>query len=406
MSRETVLMYADTVRSPDMRYVIAHPVADPFLYVEHDGLRRVVVRSLEVQRMAEVPGLEPHPDEEFGLDQLRAAGLSQIETTRQVALNACRAFGVTGARVPPDFPLGLADFLRAEGIELEVDDESFTARRRVKTPTQVAGIRRAQRGAEAAVDAITALLAAAEIQGDAVMLDGEPLTSERLKAAAREAFTLAGVGSDDFIVAHGAQTCIGHHMGSGAIGVSEPITVDLWPRDEETGCFTDMTRTYCVGPVPEELATYHRLAKEALGRSVPGSGHAMFTAPPAMCSKRRATRRSEPSSRVRCSWMASSTVSATALVLRSMRRPSSARAMRCWWRETSWRLSPGATARALVAPASRTSFASRPTVARSSPITGMGSIPAARTELPAARFSGARRNGPRAGRARASWVVE
>jgi Xaa-Pro aminopeptidase len=268
MSRETVLMYADTVRSPDMRYVIAHPVADPFLYVEHDGLRRVVVRSLEVQRMAEVPGLEPHPDEEFGLDQLRAAGLSQIETTRQVALNACRAFGVTGARVPPDFPLGLADFLRAEGIELEVDDESFTARRRVKTPTQVAGIRRAQRGAEAAVDAITALLAAAEIQGDAVMLDGEPLTSERLKAAAREAFTLAGVGSDDFIVAHGAQTCIGHHMGSGAIGVSEPITVDLWPRDEETGCFTDMTRTYCVGPVPEELATYHRLAKEALGRSV------------------------------------------------------------------------------------------------------------------------------------------
>ena len=267
MNNRTVLMYADTVRSPDLRHLVPHPVADPFLYVEHDGVRRVVVRSLEVERMAGVPGLEPHPDEEFGLDELRAGGVSPIQIPRQVALNACREFGVTAAVVPPDFPVGLADFLRANQIELEVDD-SFPGRRRVKTPTQIEGIRRAQRGAEAAVNAITALLASALIEGDAVMLDGEPLTSERLKAAAREAFAASGVASDDFIVAHGYQTCVGHHMGSGAIGVSEPITVDLWPRDEETGCFTDMTRTYCVGPVPEELATYHRLSKEALERSV------------------------------------------------------------------------------------------------------------------------------------------
>ena len=57
-------------------------------------------------------------------------------------------------------------------------------------------------------------------------------------------------------------------MGSGAIGVSEPITVDLWPRDEQTGCFTDMTRTYVVGTVPDELAAYHRLSREALERSI------------------------------------------------------------------------------------------------------------------------------------------
>ena len=37
MSTDTVLMYSDTVRSPDLRYVIPHSVADPFLYVEHDG---------------------------------------------------------------------------------------------------------------------------------------------------------------------------------------------------------------------------------------------------------------------------------------------------------------------------------------------------------------------------------
>ena len=61
MSTDTVLMYSDTVRSPDLRYVIPHSVADPFLYVEHDGHKRVVVRSLEVERMTEVAGRRAAP---------------------------------------------------------------------------------------------------------------------------------------------------------------------------------------------------------------------------------------------------------------------------------------------------------------------------------------------------------
>lgn len=264
----SVLMYADTVRSPDLRYLIPHSVADPFLYIEHDGVTRVIVRSLEIERMRTVVGLQPHPEEEFGLDELLADRVPPVERPRRIALAACRHFGLTRASVPPDFPLALADYLRAAGVELNTDDESFTARRRAKTSTQIDGIRRAQRGAEAAVDAITELLAAADQRGTQVILDGEPLTSERLKSAAREAFAAHGVGADDFIVAHGYQTCVGHHMGSGPIGIGEPITVDLWPRDEETGCFTDMTRTYVVGEVNEELRRYHSLAREALERSV------------------------------------------------------------------------------------------------------------------------------------------
>jgi len=267
MSNETILMYADTVRSPDLRHLIPHTVADRFLYIGHNGVSRVVCRSLELERMSGVPGLEPHADEEFGLDQMRAQGVDDGQIALRIALNACRQFDVSSASVPPDFPVAMADFLRANGVQLEVD-HSFESRRRVKTPTQLEGIRRAQRGAEAAVDAITAILARAEVSGEAVIFDGQPLTSERLKAAAREAFAKSGVSADEFIVAHGYQTCVGHHMGSGAIGAGEPITVDLWPRDEETGCFTDMTRTYVVGEPSEELLTYHRLSKEALDRSI------------------------------------------------------------------------------------------------------------------------------------------
>jgi len=84
--------------------------------------------------------------------------------------------------------------------------------------------------------------------------------------------------TDEFIVSHGPQSAVGHDMGSGPISPGEPVVIDLWPKDIETACYADMTRTYVVGEPPEEIVRYHTLCKEALDRSlgairsgVPGS---------------------------------------------------------------------------------------------------------------------------------------
>src|SRR4029453_1529963 len=140
--------------------------------------------------------------------------------------------------------------------------------RRVKSDAQLAGIRRAQRAAEAGMDAARHLLRAAEPNGAGLVVDGAPLTSERIKTAILEAFTARGVVADEFIVAHGPQSAVGHDPGSGAIAEGEPIVIDLWPKDIETACYADMTRTYVVGEPPEEIARYHALCKEALDRSL------------------------------------------------------------------------------------------------------------------------------------------
>jgi Xaa-Pro aminopeptidase len=266
--QQTIVMYADTMRSPDLRAVIPHAVADPFLYVEHEGRRRVVVRSLELARMQQVPGLEAHADEEFGIDEMRAAGVPAAELPRRVAIDACRRFGLHGAQIPPDFPVGMADALRGAGIPLVVNDETFALRRRAKSDFQVAAMRRAQKAAEAAVADIAGALRAAEIRGQDVLLDGSPLTCEYLQGLARNAFLTHGASAEELIVGHGAQVCIGHHRGSGAILAGEPVTIDLWPRDDETGFYTDMTRTFVVGEVNDELRAYHSLSREALRRSV------------------------------------------------------------------------------------------------------------------------------------------
>src|SRR4030095_4826144 len=127
-------------------------------------------------------------------------------------------------------------------------------------------IRRAQRAAEAAMDAARELLRAADRQNGSLLLAGAHLTCERLKLAVEQAFTANGAFADEFIVSHGPQTAVGHDMGSGPIAPEEAVCLDPFPRDRESGCFADMTRVFVVGTPSDELNEYHRLCREALER--------------------------------------------------------------------------------------------------------------------------------------------
>ena len=136
---------------------------------------------------------------------------------------------------------------------------------RTRAGPELDGIRRAQLAAEAGLTTGVALMRQAE-NGDGVLwLDGEPLTVERIKAAMRLVFAEHGCSAEEFIVAPGPQGAVGHEMGHGPIRFGEPVVFDLWPRDDASSCFADMTRTIVVGPVSDEVAGWHRVTKEALG---------------------------------------------------------------------------------------------------------------------------------------------
>lgn len=260
-----VLILADSIRSADMRHAVPVAVPDPFLYAEVDGRRVAVVTAFEVPRIAAAdPGIETLPPERFGIDELLADGMPAAEAALEVYTRACHELGIADAVVPADFPLELADHLRANGIEVAADRPRFQDLRRSKTAAEVAGLRRAQRACEAALDVARGMLRAADASGDVLVLDGEPLTVERIKVEIERVFSQHGVAAEEFIVSHGPQTAIGHEMGSGAIAPGEPIVFDLFPRDRETGVYSDMTRTYVVGEPPEEIRRYHELCLEAL----------------------------------------------------------------------------------------------------------------------------------------------
>jgi Xaa-Pro aminopeptidase len=251
-----------------MRHEVPVVVPDPFLYLERNGERHVVITPYEVERVQASDGLMPHPLEEFGWDEFVAKGIAMEEVELGTYVRAVKELGVEKAVVPPTFPLELADRLRMEGIELIPDREVFVRRRRVKTDAELEGIRRAQRGAEAGMKAARELFRRAEPRNGSLIVDGEPLTSERVKHAIQQVFTERDLFSDEFIVSHGAQTAIGHELGHGAIEAGEAIVIDLWPRDRSSSCYADMTRTFVIGEPPEELVEYHRLVHEALQQSL------------------------------------------------------------------------------------------------------------------------------------------
>jgi Xaa-Pro aminopeptidase len=263
-----VLIYADTSRSADMRHAIPLGVPDPILYAEAGGAKHVFTHSMEAARLRALGLFEVHVSEEFGSDELTASGMTRKEIRAELVVREVASLGITRASVPENFPVWLADRLRAAGVELDVDQELFDDRRRSKTDAQLAGMRRAQTAAEAAMDTCRDMLRRSEISGDQLLLDGEPLTVERVKAAMSQTFSAHGTTADEYIVAPGAQGAVGHDMGSGAIPPHTPLVVDIFPRDNASGVYTDMTRTFVVGDVADDVREWHRLCKEALDRAI------------------------------------------------------------------------------------------------------------------------------------------
>src|SRR5262249_12009552 len=160
---------ADTTRSPELRHEIPQHVPDPFLYVERNGDRHVVISAMEIPVLEALDGFQLHPLEEFGVDELRRSGISNQELGDEVALRAVRALGVSAATVPASFPVLLADRLRGAGIELTPDRGLFDRRRRAKSGAELEGIRRAQAASDEAMRAARELIFAAGPRDDGVL---------------------------------------------------------------------------------------------------------------------------------------------------------------------------------------------------------------------------------------------
>jgi Xaa-Pro aminopeptidase len=233
-----LVLWGDTVRSAALRHELPLVVVDPFLFVDDGPGRRWVMSSaLEAARLAEVrPDAEQVAVTDLGFRELLESGLSRPQVLLELASRMVARTGIREAVVHGDLAVAVADRLRADGIALHIDTEAVDDRRRVKSPAELDGILRAQRAAEAG-----------------------------MAAALRAACADAGCPAPNDIIVASVRQGFGHEPGSGPLPAGLPIQIDLWPQDEETGCWADMTRTFvAAGEPPAAVRAQEELVRAAL----------------------------------------------------------------------------------------------------------------------------------------------
>jgi Xaa-Pro aminopeptidase len=258
------------------RYLSGFDAPDPYvtLYVpggagdgEADaggGTTHLLVSALEYGRAAR----ESHADTVERGSAYDAQALveeyGQHEGSDRAVAAFCRAHDVESVAMPERAPLGPADGLRDQGIDVVVDrDETVERVRAIKTEPEIDHIREAQKANEKAMARAEELLREATVEEGVLHHDGEALTSERVRAAIEIALLHNGCALDETIVACGPDAADPHDRGSGPLRADEPIIIDIFPRSKETGYFADMTRTFCVGEPTDRAAEWYDLTREA-----------------------------------------------------------------------------------------------------------------------------------------------
>ena len=262
------LIHADSIRDADLYLATGISVIDPFTYVETNGKRVIVTSELEADAARRnSSATEVWIESDFGRRELIKQGMHPHDSGLEVVRRVLERLELTEVAVPPSFPVDLADYLRGHAITVTTDRAGYEMRRRVKDERALDGIRIAQRATEAAFARVKAMLGASEPGADGLMLDGEPLTCERVTAGIEDVLRAHGCEGEPPLVGAGPTGANVHEHGSGQIQAHESIIVDIFPRHAASRFFADMTRTFCVGDAPDQLRHMYATVLEAVKRS-------------------------------------------------------------------------------------------------------------------------------------------
>jgi len=244
---------------PDMRYLTRFQTTDPVLFLKRPGERgQVVVSQMEYARAASESTFAPITRAEAGLFTHW-----KDPSDRWSAMAAAIAGLAQGdVLVPPSFPIALARGLESH-CRVVVDDGTIQRLRAVKVPAEVQEIRAVQRANEAAMAAAVGMIRAAEVRDGLLVLGGQELTAERVRAECHVTLLSHGCRAADTIVACGELAAQPHQRGTGPLAADQPIVIDIFPEDELSGYFADMTRTVVKGEPSDEVRGMFEAVTEA-----------------------------------------------------------------------------------------------------------------------------------------------
>lgn len=271
---ETRLIVAASEHDPDMLYATKFFVPDPFIFLEQNGKRTIVLSDLEIDRGRK----QAKADEIVSYSQFEREVQGKQKKAppfEKVMSHFLRKRGVRSAVVPANFPLSYAEELAIHKIRLRATKGLFWPEREAKSEDELQLMRRALAITEKGLARAMEVLAASKPgPGKKLSWSGRTLTSEILRAEIDSAILRVGGLPANTIVAGGDQACDPHERGFGPLKADSLIILDIFPRDAKSGYFGDLTRTVVRGRASEEQRRLWETVREgqtlALKKMKPG----------------------------------------------------------------------------------------------------------------------------------------
>ncbi len=246
------LIVAPSDTDADMLYATRIFIGDPFIFLQQNGKRTLVLSDLEIDRAKK----NAKADEFVMFSQLEREVQGKAKKAppyEKVLAHFLTKRGVRRAKVPANFPLGFANEIKQKGIALETSDGLFWPAREKKTAEEIRLLERALRITETGMKRGMEILKASKLgAGKKLKWSGKTLTSEILRAEIDSAILRAGGVPTNTIAAGGDQACDPHERGFGPLQANSLIILDIFPRDAKTGYWGDMTRTVVRGRASEQ----------------------------------------------------------------------------------------------------------------------------------------------------------
>lgn len=249
--RETRLIVATSEIDADILYATRFFAPDPFIYLEKNGKRTLVLSDLEIDRARKVATADEFV--QFSeLERELQNGSKAPPPYEKVLAHFLKKRGVRNASVPGSFPLAYARELSRARIRVQPAEGLFWPERQSKTDEELRLMRQASRMTEAGLArAMEVLKASRPAAGKKLRWSGKVLTSELLRAEIDSAVLRAGGTPAGTIVAGGDQACDPHERGSGPLRANSLIIIDIFPRAAKSGYYGDLTRTVVKGRASE-----------------------------------------------------------------------------------------------------------------------------------------------------------
>src|SRR5438067_7318361 len=246
-NKPTRLIVAASDTDADILYATKFWAPDPFIFLERNGKRTLVLSDLEIDR-----GRKQAEADEFvmfsELEREVQGKQKRAPQYEKVLAHFLKKRGVRSAIVPANFPLRYAEELAANNIRVRATNGFFWPEREAKSHKEVEMMGRALRITEKGLKrAIEVLKESKPGSAKRLRWNGKTLTSEMLRAEIDSTILRAGGIPTGTIVAGGDQACDPHERGFGPLCADSLIILDVFPRDAKTGYFGDMTRTVLRG---------------------------------------------------------------------------------------------------------------------------------------------------------------